>query len=451
MNNKTAPQGARTDRRDEIMFKTLLVFLAIILLVVGVWYVRQETGSSVDAGASIQNPDEIKAIASGSPGNTIHGRVTTNQGAVYEGRIRFGGAEEAFWGDYFNGVKAENVWVDNVPEKALSVRRPIEIFGLTFPGWEEEIDLVRPFMVRFGDIHTIENLGGARIRVQMKSGRQTLLNANDLGDFDDGVRIWDMSQGIMDVDRNQIARIDFMPPSATGLDEPRLWGAVETTAGRFEGYIQWNREKGHGLDVLTGEVGGVQQVIGFAAMSGVERMDDGRCVVTMAGGDTYVMSGGTYDGCGNRGLYIDDARYGRVLVSWSAFVRIDLQLVRTGPEYNDFPQGQPLWGWVVDSVGNRAEGRIVFDLDEDETTDTLDAPRGEVNFSIPFGAVAQVSPRGDPHALVTLNSGEVVALEHGGDLSRENGGLLVFEEGDSNPKYVAWRNVELIGLSPNRR
>ena len=50
------------------MFKTLLVFLAIILLVVGVWYVRQETGSSVDAGASIQNPHEIKAIASESPG-----------------------------------------------------------------------------------------------------------------------------------------------------------------------------------------------------------------------------------------------------------------------------------------------------------------------------------------------------------------------------------------------
>src|SRR5262245_56803556 len=36
----------------------------------------------------------------------LYGRVTTVAGAVYLGRLRFGGGEEAFWTDYFNGSKS---------------------------------------------------------------------------------------------------------------------------------------------------------------------------------------------------------------------------------------------------------------------------------------------------------------------------------------------------------
>ncbi len=51
----------------------------------------------------------------------LYGRITTVDGATYEGRLRWGsdGNQEAFWGDYFNGAKPENPWVAQVPPERL--------------------------------------------------------------------------------------------------------------------------------------------------------------------------------------------------------------------------------------------------------------------------------------------------------------------------------------------
>ncbi|NIQ19583.1 MAG: hypothetical protein GTN95_05150, partial [Gammaproteobacteria bacterium] len=59
----------------------------------------------------------------------LYGRITTDDGATYEGRLRWGGDEEAFWGDYFNGFKDENPWVAHAPPEQLKERRTIEILG----------------------------------------------------------------------------------------------------------------------------------------------------------------------------------------------------------------------------------------------------------------------------------------------------------------------------------
>ena len=44
----------------------------------------------------------------------LYGRVTDVYGATYVGRLRWGGNEEAFWGNYFNGFKEENRWADHL-------------------------------------------------------------------------------------------------------------------------------------------------------------------------------------------------------------------------------------------------------------------------------------------------------------------------------------------------
>src|SRR5688572_15241944 len=72
----------------------------------------------------------------------LYGRIATVDGVTYEGRLRWGGAEEAFWGNYFNGAKKENTWVAHVPPERLpKERRPIEIFGLEIAHREHPIDL----------------------------------------------------------------------------------------------------------------------------------------------------------------------------------------------------------------------------------------------------------------------------------------------------------------------
>ncbi len=91
----------------------------------------------------------------------LYGRVTTDDGAVYEGRLRFGGDEEAFWGDYFNGFKdREPLGRPRAGGAAAHGAPPIEIFGIEIARRERPVDLGRPFMARFGDIARIEARGG---------------------------------------------------------------------------------------------------------------------------------------------------------------------------------------------------------------------------------------------------------------------------------------------------
>ncbi len=45
----------------------------------------------------------------------LYGRITTTGGATHEGRLRWGGDQEASWSDYFNGFKDENPWAALVP------------------------------------------------------------------------------------------------------------------------------------------------------------------------------------------------------------------------------------------------------------------------------------------------------------------------------------------------
>jgi len=156
----------------------------------------------------------------------------------------------------------------------------------------------------------------------------------------------------------------------------------------------------------------------------------------------------------NRGIYVDDPRYGRVLISWDAFERLDLTPGGSGPAYGDFPPGHALSGRVKTRDGSVFTGRLVFDLDESETTETLDAPFEGVGFIIPFGLVASIvaasgseereGEGGVPVATVTLQNGESLELERDGDLGERNGGMLIFVEGRAHPDYVPWSDVEQV-------
>jgi hypothetical protein len=100
----------------------------------------------------------------------LYGRVTTDDGATYEGRLRWGGDEEAFWGDYFNGARTRTPGPptcrpSGCPRSAARSRSS----GSRSPSGEHPIDLGRPFMARFGDIARIE-ARGRDVRVTLKSG-----------------------------------------------------------------------------------------------------------------------------------------------------------------------------------------------------------------------------------------------------------------------------------------
>lgn len=400
----------------------------------------------VDASASValEPPSATPAAQAGQ--GVLYGRVTTEGGATLEGRLRFGGDEEAFWGHYFNGVKSENPWLSlAMPGQS---RRPLEIFGIRIPFWDAGPDVARPLMARFGDIARIE-AEGRDLRVTLKSGTVFPLDRFAADDFADGLRVWDRRSGVVDLDEWQIRSIEFLPAGPVEPAPARLHGRVRTREGDFTGFIQWDRAQCVGADELVGRTADGEVRLRFDSIRAIERRARDSAEVILLDGREVLLSGTRQVGDGYRGMYVDDGRYGRVLVSWDAFERIEFGPGGSGPAYTDFPAGRLLSGRVTTRDGRRTAGRLVFDLDESETTETLDAPSGGVDYTIPFSLIASIATAGSDarvarRATVTLHDGEALRLEPTGDLGAGNAGLLIFLAGRERPEYVPWADVERI-------
>jgi hypothetical protein len=272
------------------------------------------------------------------------------------------------------------------------------------------------------------------------------LDRLEASDFDDGVRVWDGGRGVVDLGPRQIRTIELLPTAGLGAAPDRLHGTVRTRQGDFTGFVQWDREACVGSDELDGHTADGELSLRFDTIRSIARRSPDGSLVTLRDGREIVLSGNREVGQDNRGIYVDDRRYGRVLVSWDAFERIDFSPGGSGPAYGDFPPGRQLKGIVTARDGRRLAGRLVYDLDESETTETLDAPSQGVNYTILFGLVASIVPpgrdeRGAQRARVTLQNGEELQLERTGDLGEGNAGMLIFVDGRPRAEYVPWTHV----------
>jgi hypothetical protein len=432
---------------------TLASVFATVLVVLALAAGYLALVPAVDPAATASPAPTPSAVLAVEPHpSLLHGRVTTVGGATYEGRLRWGRDQEAFWGDYFNGRKQANPWAAHAPLE----RQPIEVFGIALPreifGVEigrRRVQTERPFMARFGDIVRIEGRG-RDVRVTLKSGTVFDLDRFEAGDLDDGVRVWDARQGVVDLDSLQIRTVEFLAGAPPGAPPARLHGTVRSRPGGFGRFIQWNRQQALGSDGLDGRTDEGEIRLRFDALRSIARGSRESVIVTLIEGREIELFGARDNGPGHLGLYVDDPRYGRVLVSRDAFERVDFQPNGSGPAYGDFPPGRPLTGRVTTRAGRRLAGRLVYDLDESETTETLDAPSRGVDYTIPFGLIATIVPPGRDGGgarlgKVTLHNGEELQIEDSGDLGAGNAGLLVFTNG-GRPEYVPWSEVGQIDL-----
>lgn len=395
-------------------------------------------------------PSTKAPVVPGSTAGIQTARVTTVDGTVYTGRIQWGGNQEAFWDDWFNGVKRDNPWVAMVPPDQLpKARRAISLFGVVLTHRERPFDFERPFLVRFGDIAKIE-ARGREVRVTLRDGSVVDLDRLNASDFDDGLRVWDAEAGVVDLDSLQVREVELGAPAAIGAVPPRLYGSVSAGERVFTGFLQWDRRLSFADETLEGydTAGPVQ--IPFAEISSIARLGIDRVAVARRDGRTVEL-GGSREAPGSRGVVVEDPRFGRVVVSWEAFQRLELSSapasVGSGRAYEAFPPGVDVIGSVTTRDGRRIEGRIVFDLDEHRTIETLDAPGGGVDFSIPFAVITWITlPEADAPARVALVSAEELVLERRGDLGEGNAGLLVVSGGREPPQYLAWPDVALVEL-----
>jgi hypothetical protein len=303
-------------------------------------------------------------------------------------------------------------------------------------------------MARLGDIARID--GSRRdLRVTLKSGSVFHLDRYAADDLADGLRVWDPRHGVVDIGEWKIRSIELLPGPAPGVGPNPLYGTVRTRHGEFTGFIQWDREACLDTDQLSGRSSDGERGVPFGTIGSIVKSSNNSSRVTLLDGSEVVLSDARAVGEGNRGIYVDDDRYGRVLVSWDAFERVDFSAGGTGPAYGAFPVGRTLMGAVTTRSGRRVAGRLVFDLDESETTETLDAPVHGVDYTIPFSRIANVllpglAENSSGQARVTLQSGEELRLDLLGDLGGTNAGMLIFSEGIERPEYVLWKDVQRV-------
>jgi hypothetical protein len=432
-------------KKGTIARGALVAGLIVILLVAAIGLRQYQQNFGYDDSIPTATAPAT-AVVEPHPG-FLYGRVAIWAGETYEGRLRWGRDQEAFWGESFNGVKSQNPWAAHLPPELR--KEPMKILGIALGSGP--IELTRPFMARFGDVARIER-AGRDVRVTLKSGTAFELNYSELNDFDDGVRVWDKSKGVLDLSPRHVRSIDLLATSAAGENPRRLHGTVRTRAGDFTGFVQWNRNKSLPTDELAGRADNGDLRLRFDTIRSIARQSGDSSRVSLLDGREVLLSGTRDAGQESLGMYVDDRRYGRVLISWDVFERVDFSAGGTGPAYDDFPPGLPLNGVVTVRGGRRLEGRLVYDLDESETTETLDAPADGVDYIIPFGLVVSiVRPDGDARARVTLTSGKELQLDRRGDLGEQNGGLLIFPADSQGAEYVRWTDVERIDFQrPNR-
>ncbi len=393
-----------------------------LLAVLAVW---------VDSPAQAQDPQGF-----------IYGRVTTESGSTYEGRLRWG-KEEAFWGDHFDSVKEERPYVDQAPEHRG--REPFKIFGITIGMSWDDVSDGRSLVARFGDLHKIELLGGDEAVLHMKNGSKVEIDggSNDLGGK---IHVWDREIGEIDVRWNRIEEIEFLPtPADLEVAEQRLYGTVETRAGDFTGFIQWDKDECLSSDKLDGESADGEMSIEMGKIRIIERHTRNSSKVILASGRELILDDTNDVDSGNRGIFVEDPRYGRVLVDWDAFERIELkQPDSSGPSYAEFTPARQLSGKVTDEDGEVHRGRIVYDLDEAETWEILGGDRRDVHYFIPFQLIAAVIPESRDSSRIVLKNGEELELEDSADVGDDHDGVLVLGGEEVEPVYLAWDEVRRI-------
>jgi len=377
-----------------------------------------------------------------NPEGFIYGEITTRSGETYKGRLRWND-EEAFWGDFFNSTKEEPPFLDDVDRRDRERRQPIKIFGITIGvTWDD--DWGHQFVASFGDVERIEIERGERATVVMKSGSKWEVDggSNDLGGT---IFVWDQSLGEVELDWDGLRTIRFLPtPADLEVDVERLHGTVKTDVGEFRGFIQWDQEECLSTDKLDGETRDGKLSIEMGRIRSIARRGFSSSEVTLQDGREYVLDGTNDVDDDNRGIFVDDPRYGRVLISWDAFERVDFDRAGSGPPYGEFDGGRELQGRVTTIDDKSYRGRIVFDLDEAETWEHLNGEYRDVEYSIPFKLIRSVRPKSRDSSEVTLKSGEKLVLEDTADVSEDNGGILIYEDRGSRPVYVEWRDVDVV-------
>jgi hypothetical protein len=388
------------------------------------------------------------AVAKDDNKGFLYGKVVTEKGTEYTGFLRWGN-QEAFWDDLFHSAKEDLPFIDFLDDEDLE-----DVYGKKRRSWrlfkKYEVsfddDMSRVFISRFGDIALIEAKGDGDAELRMKSGEEYEVSGY-ADDVTSNIHVNDESLGMIDLHWDRIDTIEFMPvPRGADPGVWRLHGTVMTDEGEFKGYIQWDKQECLSSDELDGDTDDGRVSVEMGRIRSIEARGRRSSDIVLKDGREMNLDGTNDVNSENRGVMVEDERFGRVTIGWRAFEKVTFSDAGgSGKGYDEYKALGPLQGTVTDDDGKTYKGRIVYDLDESEGWEILNGDIGYVEFDIPFYRIRSIEPRGDDGARLTLTNGEKLLLEDGHDVTENNAGILILIGGDEDkPKYVPWDEVEII-------
>ena len=357
-------------------------------------------------------------------GGEIYGTIYTDRGEEFTGPIRWD-LNENFWNDVLDAEKRDKVYVDRE-------RSHVSIFGFTF-GDDDGYWMTHPFKIAFGHIAVIEPRRSNRVLFELKGGTRVNVRpgTTDLGDDMRGLKIFDEREGEVELEWDEVDRIEFASGPGRELDSKRLYGTVETAAGDFTGFVVWDRDEALTSDILDGKENGHKRKIKFGDIREIERRGSRGVTVVLKNGDSMRLTGSNDVDDDNRGIDITIPDLGLIKVKWEDFDRVAFADAPPSPRYNEFDGGRLLHGTVTDDRDRTYTGQIIWDLDEQYTWEYLDGEVDDVEFEIPFENIAEIQRDSRRSAEVRLKNGAVFILSNSNDVNKDNKGIVVrFDDGD---------------------
>lgn len=383
----------------------------------------------------------------------IYGKVTTEDGDVYEGPLRWG-KEEVYWTDMFNASKRENKNLDYLTSRELDrledryndddnlISRFVNI------SWDDDDSrFVHEFSTEFGNIASLRMRSSSRVEVKLKNGDYIEVSGSGYNDIGARIIVLDRELGNVRLSWSNLEKIEFLPtPSSLNekFGEP-LYGTVICDLGEFTGFIQWDHDERVGTDILDGEEDGDDYEIAFDKIESIERDGYSSSIVRLKSGRELDLRGTNDVDDDNKGIIVTVKGLGRVDIEWDDFDKVSFtQAPNSGPSYSSFGTPKKISGTVLVDNGDRHSGEIIYDLDEEYTFELLNGEKDDAKFIIPFSNISAIEPIRSDEARITLISGDGITLEDGQDVSVKNLGVLI--KTNSDRIYVPWDRIKKITL-----
>lgn len=363
----------------------------------------------------------------------IFGKITTVENEAYFGYITWN-QSKTYWIDYFQCEKSENPY-------SVYFRKNT---GVKFQqnGRSYSIPTTHIFVCRFGNMKKIRLTAPNRIELELKGGRKMELARGSSNDIGSPVSLQNDSLQIKFLWEN-ISEMEFLE-SPSQSDEPTTFGTVKSNQGIYTGIIEWNNSRQNKAKQFHLYANQREIEAPLQQIRKVERIKND-CSITFTDNRQHDIKNINNNSNQRKSVSIIMPNIGKVDVPWENLETLELtpQVQPKLLSYDDFKTSEPLRAEVITQSGERVEGTIAFDLDEDLDCEVLDGKNDNVTYQIPLQYIRSIEPKNYKYSFITLKNGSALSLGDTQDTNLDNNGVMVFNP-KQLPVYIPWNEVKKI-------